>query len=84
VGQGDGVSNKIHIFASRFKISAMRRSEIITIINADYLAVSNNLLLTHSLTHSSSLTDQKDGAAARKGGAIWRDMAFPACGAGEA
>ena len=35
-----------------FEISAMRKSEIITIINADYLVVSNNLLLTHSLTHS--------------------------------
>ena len=81
VGEGDGGFGKILYLCGGFKFLAMRKSEIITIINADYLAVSNNLL-THSLT--SSLTDQKHGAAARKGGATWRDMAFPASGAGEA
>ena len=52
--------------------------EVITMLNANCLAMSNNSLLT------SSLIDQKHGAAACKGGATCRDTAFPAISVGEA
>ena len=84
-GKVMGEFGKMLYLCARFKILTMRRSEIITIINADCLVIPNNSL-THSLAHSltSSLTDQKHGAAARKGGATWRHKAFPASEAGEA
>ena len=51
VGEGDGGFGKILYLCGGFKFLAMRRSEIITIINADCLVIPNNSL-THSLTHS--------------------------------